>query len=573
MFGPHALEPHTSSLDELIKKGLGPSRKEGETLLRQLRGQRCFSTMLKVAKSLNNDLSAMGRLYEVQALIDQNKLANVYDKLNSVLNDLGTGGLNVDLPSDPGECRGAQLKLRSETLGLLGRFYKQRFVTAHGCGNMSEAAQHLRDSMYYHQEAYKLDAIWHGSNLAALAWRAGVEGIDLGRLPTANQIGKRLKSEIQANGSPESFGPWEISALAQAHMAQGDWDKGLALYQRYIRQLHVDRGEDATFVLMGDLRQLQEIWLIDRDGEGPRAAILHELSRCILTNRDGSVSLSFDALRILANDDTVIPTVRTSKLEAILDDDRNMFPHSVIQNLLPQVDSICRVRGRVQSGKEQLGGTGFLVYGEAIGVPYRQAVLVTAAHVLASQDPYDANTLLAHETELAFESWQGSQSTRTFSVSTCLWQSNPPAYDVSVWQVNDLPDNVPMALVYPMANPFPRPNPDLKQRIGTLVPIGHPGGRSLTWSMGSNPILDHDLHRDQSSPRIVHYKADTEPGSSGCPVFDRSGKVVAIHRACSELPISDTPKPYKKDYIANEGIGIHSAARACRQHSNRKILK
>ncbi|MDH3530227.1 MAG: serine protease, partial [Acidobacteriota bacterium] len=295
-----------------------------------------------------------------------------------------------------------------------------------------------------------------------------------------------------------------------------------------------------------------------QEGEGPRTPIIRELARRILENPDGTVTLTLDALESL---EAAPPAKDEYRREAILDDDKTMYFASVVENLMSQVRSICRVRGHADLGMQDKGGTGFLVDGEAIGAPHRGPVLVTNAHVL-SEDPKESKTLHPTQTETHFERWKDKNAV---ALGDKIWESPPDEFDVSVWHLKDLPDEALSANVCKRANPFPAPNKDLDQTIGTVVPIGHPGGRSLTFSFGSNPILDHDLHRDQGSIRLAHYKADTEGGSSGCPVFDRSGAVVAIHRAFSTSPIEGSPKPFDKNYAANEGVGIHSVARACRR--------
>ncbi|MEM8487517.1 MAG: trypsin-like peptidase domain-containing protein [Bacteroidota bacterium] len=567
VFGPSALDEHIERLAKLIKAGKGPTRKEGETLLKQLRGERCFKAMLSVASLLGNNLSAMGRIYQAQALIEQendDRLNLVRDNLKQIQQDLQAGKLDRDFHGIPTQQKEARRKIRSETLGLLGRLYKQEFVSAHARGEKDEAAQHLRDSMFYHQQGFELNEAWHGANLVALAWRADQENIALGRLKKAAVIAVELENKL----SPaESLSPWKLAALAQAKMALGRWDEGLTLYRRYLQTLQTFAGAGAAFILMGDLRQLQEIWKIDQEGEGPRLSILHELSQRILTHPDGSVELTSDTLQSFTTE-ADSPSFNTSyQPEAIFDDDRNMYLYSVLEDLSCQAKAICRVRDR-SANLRQKGGTGFLVHGEAIGASHNGPVLVTAAHVLATEEVYEAGTLVANEAEVFFETWKESEADCTFSIGKCIWESPPHAYDVSVWHVKDLPQDAQVVDVYQKANPYPRPNNNTNQYFGTVVPIGHPGGRSLTWTLGSNEVLDHDLHRDQGSPRVVHYKANTEGGSSGCPVFDRSGKVVSIHRAFTRNPIPGSPKNYSDGYSANEGIGIYSAARACRSSRN-----
>lgn len=66
------------------------------------------------------------------------------------------------------------------------------------------------------------------------------------------------------------------------------------------------------------------------------------------------------------------------------------------------------------------------------------------------------------------------------------------------------------------------------------------------FSIQDNLMLDFDEVN-------VHYRAPTEPGSSGSPVFDRYWKLIALHHAGSE----EMPKLHGGGtYQANEGIWI-----------------
>ncbi|TDD35538.1 endonuclease [Actinomadura sp. KC06] len=90
-----------------------------------------------------------------------------------------------------------------------------------------------------------------------------------------------------------------------------------------------------------------------------------------------------------------------------------------------------------------------------------------------------------------------------------------------------------------------------KAIIGEFVTIiQHPRGDRKQVALRENRIVD--------IPELfLHYAADTEPGSSGSPVFNDQWEVVALHHA--SVPV---PEPEETGAFVNEGIRI---SRICKQ--------
>jgi V8-like Glu-specific endopeptidase len=79
--------------------------------------------------------------------------------------------------------------------------------------------------------------------------------------------------------------------------------------------------------------------------------------------------------------------------------------------------------------------------------------------------------------------------------------------------------------------------------------IGHPKGGTLSFSLNDNRLLDYD-------ERLLHYRAPTEVGSSGSPVFNRDWELLGLHHGGGKDMARLNNKPCR--YAANEGIWIEA---------------
>jgi V8-like Glu-specific endopeptidase len=90
---------------------------------------------------------------------------------------------------------------------------------------------------------------------------------------------------------------------------------------------------------------------------------------------------------------------------------------------------------------------------------------------------------------------------------------------------------------------------DATVAVGDRVNIvQHPNGLPKQISFYSNVVVFAGANR-------VQYLTDTEPGSSGAPVFDRNWNVVALHHSGGWLPEPGATDP-NRQYYRNEGILI-----------------
>ena len=84
-----------------------------------------------------------------------------------------------------------------------------------------------------------------------------------------------------------------------------------------------------------------------------------------------------------------------------------------------------------------------------------------------------------------------------------------------------------------------------KSLVGEFVTIvQHPRGEKKQVALRENRIIDN-------LDRFVHYSADTEPGSSGSPVFNDQWEVIALHHASVRAP-----EHTEFGGVLNEGIRV-----------------
>ena len=113
-----------------------------------------------------------------------------------------------------------------------------------------------------------------------------------------------------------------------------------------------------------------------------------------------------------------------------------------------------------------------------------------------------------------------------------MWTSEDSRHDASVLRLQAAVEGIqplPMAAALPVLEDSAR-----------VYIIGHPGGRDLAFSFQDNELLDHE-GPTKGKPQIpgvcrVHYRAPTEGGSSGSPVFNsRLWEVIALHHKGGQI--------------------------------------
>lgn len=103
--------------------------------------------------------------------------------------------------------------------------------------------------------------------------------------------------------------------------------------------------------------------------------------------------------------------------------------------------------------------------------------------------------------------------------------------------------------------------------------IQHPNGEHKQYAVRENEVIAID-------DRFVHYKTDTNPGSSGSPVFNNRWEAVALHhsgvpRKVNGVIMNRRGEPWREsqgdhaiDWIANEGVRIDAILKDLTQQVN-----
>jgi hypothetical protein len=487
-------------------------------LLEKLRNQREFEPLLAVAEAVGrvDPKDATARRLYAQGLIETGKVSAAIDVLQ---------GLARRIPKDHPEAL--------EAAGLLGRSYKQIFFDSRD-RSAPAARQALKQAVAAYRKPYEHDPTntWHGVNLLALVANCRRLGIKI----DAKIEPRALATQLLATLRDPSYkrDEWYLPTLAEVSLGTEDWGTILPILREYVGSAAVQ-----AFQLRSTLRQFTEIWNLDEDERG--RGIVNVLRARLLELPGGSVELSTENLQRVSAE----PAPDRSELEALLGD-QGPKTFRWWQTGLQRARSVAAIRQKL-AGRI---GTGFLVRAADLGLGAADELLVlTNFHVV---NPHGATPGVTPDSaEVVFEAVDPGKA---YGVAEILWSSPPDQCDACVLRLD-----APIAAVDPM--PVAKSLPIIDKTARVYV-IGHPGGRDLAFSFQDNELLDHE-GPPVGKPQIpnvcrVHYRAPTEGGSSGSPVFNASSwEVIALHHKGGKLGM---PKLNGIDgsYAANEGIWLQS---------------
>ena len=493
-----------SATDEIVAQIREDSRSiagpEINTAMGLLRRMRAFDLMCRLADAAitsGQDSPAVVRQY-AQALIETGRLAAAESVLLHLLE------------------RPDVAEQKAEAAGLLGRINKQRYVDL-GNPQAFGARAALDKSIAAYLDVYEEDGdkIWHGINAVAMLARGRRDGVDLDG-PDHIEIAHEILSHIASRWLDGAAGGWDAATAMEAAVAVGDLDQARLWVGRYTASPTAD-----AFALAASIRQLRQVWSVGDDSD--MADIVQVLQAHTVGRGDGA------SVEVTGIGNAEGLERRSGGLE-------KTFGQAGAVTVRWWLQAQDRLKGiaRIEDVSGEPVGTGFLVAGHDIAEAWSGEILMlTNSHVIGREF---ANALLPEEGWVNFTQLGTDER---YQVAELLFESNPNDLDCAVLRLAAVPDGaepLPLATRLPDAGGAQR-----------LYVMGHPKGGELKISIDDNVLIDHDEVK-------VHYRAPTEPGSSGSPVFDRTWQLIALHHSGHDF--MERLNGEKGTYQANEGLSL-----------------
>lgn len=242
-------------------------------------------------------------------------------------------------------------------------------------------------------------------------------------------------------------------------------------------------------------------------------------------------------------------TVSDDLLERVIGKTRDFLLVEFLEQALYMSKTVGRIVTKLGGGRLSLG-TGFMV---------SPRLLMTNHHVLTSADIAARSTI---EFDFQRDRLGRAVPVRTFRLDPTVFFLNDKGLDFALVAVS------PDGLGHPLQHYGWCP---LIKDAGKIVAgepiniIQHPKGEMKQVVIRENRLIDPFEGRDL----FFHYEADTEPGSSGSPVFNDQWEVVALHH--SGVPKRNSKgelvdidgrvwrkgdDPSRIEWVANEGVRV-----------------
>lgn len=465
---------------------------------------------------------------------------------------------------------------------LEGRVYKQLFVTA--TQRKPAAAREVCDGFLkkaaaaygfaYAQLKGTPGAYFPGANLLALSAMAhrGQYHLPLKELP--NDIANAIITGLAQQEATSTPAAWDVASAAEAYAHLGRWDDAKAMIGKYLQMADGD-----AFAINGTLRQFEQVWGIT-PADTDKAEITSLLRYALMACDKGAIRLNpvqtQELLAAQASESTPADSPGMQAASSALNQYEKVFGNQGpfgIQRLRQIIDyssAVGRVMMDTVQSRDATFGTGFVLNGEAVHASLQGEVLfLTNAHVV-SPDPANRPAMGVGDGRVRFDTATFADA---FPLDDLFWTSPPDEHDVSIFLIRKntprYPDLRNLGGVLKLADGLPKLKqreqiesktgvPEYRDRPTTVYVIGHPLGQELSISLSDNELVDYENVRVGTVPgperRRLHYRAPTEPGNSGSPVFNsRTMELIGLHHAGGERArLNGQPGKYS----VNEGLWL-----------------
>ena len=502
-------------LDSLEKRPRKVDAKIAKNVLAELRKFARFDALFRVGQSLQDcgqDAPEVRRQL-AQALIENGEITRAIEHLKELQHELEER--RSDVAEDPAMIGGVEYEL-GETLGLIGRAYKQLYVDA-GPRSSEPRLEDLTRSLDHYGRAYRErlgDYLWHGVNHVALLTRS--ERVKRGALniysEEAEKYAKSILGAVENVGRRGPLQPWDAANKAEALLGLGKNPEAVDACKAYL-EIH---GLDA-FQVQSTKRQFEEVWQLN-DHEYPGSHILPMMTAKFAEL--GGVGPAID-----------LSSIEVGNLEKVWGDTH-------YQSLEWLLQAVSRTRGVARLGPSMYEGwgSGFLIDGAWIDEGWSdRKLLMTNAHVCTNDPVVQSQFPFPKGADGNTATFLGLLGKRTkpeqIDVLKVLWTSPPSELDASLLEIGEVPNGAecpPRIEATPGFEEWP------EKRVNIL---GHPRGMTLRVSLQDNKLVS-------VGDRYLHYQTPTDPGSSGSPIFNQNWELVGIHHSAS------------KEKQANEGIRL-----------------
>jgi hypothetical protein len=408
----------------------------------------------------------------------------------------------------------------SETVGLLGRAYKQLYINAQP-NSEEERLYDLGKAIENYKFIYEKgigDYLWHGVNYLALLTvdkrirEKSRTCISQQAEKVANDIFEKIEYRINQN----VLTAWDYANLIELSLAKGKNKDAIMHTRSYIHFQNT-----SVFNIHSTIRQLKEIWFLD-ESSSPGSEILSLLTTKLA--QTGGIKMSITSIpKAIQNLEKVWRTTQYQPISWMIDALKK---------------SLCVAR--IGRNKYQGIGTGFLLDGSMIAPSLQDIpLLLTNAHVI------NESFLSKVFNEKGFKAYFPISITDhnefiEVGIIKEIWKSPEHELDTALLLLEmPLKDRTPLKFVNTVST-----TEDDRVNI-----IGYPFGENMKVSLQDNKVVALE-------EKTLLYRTPTDPGSSGSPVFDQEWNVVGLHSRSNN------------HYRANQGIRIDRIVDKIRQTFN-----